>query len=214
MLFEVPPENPVPQEPEEPEPIPPEPGSDIHADAELFLPPVTYVGHPALAEDNSVFWVEGEAWSAARAYSEGKADNRFTSGGGSVKRISSTRATVTYSAPGDYDVTLRVTPEGGSAVYDTKSIQVLDTPAIIYNLTGPLKQNRKNTLHISVAKNPGVDLTALWVKLEHPATGESVTLHHRMGAGENNAAEGPTIKTRPIEALASDSYFINCRGIS
>lgn len=211
MLFEVPPENPVPQEPEEPEPIPPEPGSDIHADAELFLPPVTYVGHPALAEDNSVFWVEGEAWSAARAYSEGKADNRFTSGGGSVKRISSTRATVTYSAPGDYDVTLRVTPEGGSAVYDTKSIQVLDTPAIIYNLTGPLKQNRKNTLHISVAKNPGVDLTALWVKLEHPATGESVTLHHRMGAGENNAAEGPTIKTRPIEALASDSYFINCR---
>lgn len=214
VLYEVPPaapEEPAPPDPEEPEPLPSEPGMDVSVEAELFLPPVTYVGHPALAEDYSVFWVDGEPWSAARAYSEGKADNRFTSAGGSVKRISDTRATVTYSAPGDYDVTLRVTPKGGSAVYDTKSIEVLDTPAIIHNLTGPLKQNRKNTIHISVAKNPGVDLTTLWVKLEHPATGESVTLHHKMGAGVNSSAEGQTIKARAIEALASDSYFINCR---
>ncbi len=213
MLFEVPPENPAPpEEPDDPPILPPEPepGIEISVNPELSLPPTTYAGHPTLAEDSSVFLVGEELWSAARAYAEGKATNRFTAADSTTKRISDTRATVTYQTPGDYSVKLRVTPEGGNEASVTKPIQVLPTPTILHNLTGPLKQNRKTTLHIAVAKNPGVDLASLRVELEHPDTGETISLHHNMGSSENSFSNSATIKTRPIQAQASDEFYFNC----
>ncbi|MFA7660581.1 MAG: hypothetical protein WCX60_05235, partial [Anaerovoracaceae bacterium] len=214
MLFEVPPENPEPpEEPEDPPILPPEPepGIEISVNPELSLPPTTYVGHPALAEDSSVFLVDDEPWSATRTYAEGKANNSFTAPGGRIKRISKVRATVTYQTQGIKQVTLKVTPQGSNTVSVTKPIQVMDTPTIMHNLTGPMKQNRKTTLHMTIAKNPDVELETLWVRLEHPDTGEKVTLHHNIVSGNNNFNNGDTIKTRPIEAQASDEFFLNCR---
>lgn len=214
MLFEVPPEKPeLPEGPEEPSTPPPqpEPGVEISVNPELSLPPTTYVGHPALAEDFSVFLVDEEPWSAPRTYAEGKATNSFTAPGGHVKRISEIRATITYQTPGSKQVTLKVTPRGGSTASVSKPIQVMDTPSIIHQLTGPLKQNRKTTLHITIAKNPDVELATLWIRLEHPETGEKVTLHHDLVSGNNNLSNGETIKTRPIFEQDSNEYFLNCR---
>ncbi len=213
-LYEVPPEvveDPgVPEEePEMPPPLP-EPGEEISVSPTLALPPVTYVGHPVLAEDYSVFFVGEETWSAARAYAEGMATNRFTASGGSASKLSHTKARIVYQSEGSYSVVLRVTPQNGSPISVAEPIQVMKTPDILHGLTGTLKQNRKMTLNISVAQNPDHKIKTLWIKLEHPETGETVTLRHNIG-GQNILDNGPTIKTRPIEPLDSSEYFLNCR---
>jgi hypothetical protein len=215
VWYEVPSEDEIPDIPELPDPeepvIPePEPGSSVSAACSLHLPTVTYKGHPTIAEDNSTFLVDGEQYSALTAYAKGYASNTFKSNDASVRKISDTRARVTFSTTGMKSVTLTVKPKGGTQVSDTKSIEVRKTPTIIHNVTGPLKQNRKNTLNVQVAKNPSASLVELWIKIEHPETGESVTLKHNFNGTPNTLSNGETIKTRPIVEGESDELFFNC----
>ncbi|MDD2215518.1 MAG: hypothetical protein PHE41_02985, partial [Eubacteriales bacterium] len=205
-----------PPDPEEPviPPPEPEPEYDISVNCALGLPAVTYTGHPALAEDRSVFLVDGEAYSARRTYEEGLASNVFstTYSSGSVRRISKTQAEVKFSQPGNFQVELAVTPRGGVKKTDTKSIEVKKTPTILHTLTGTQKQNRKQVLNLQVAKHPESSLTDFWVKLDRLDTEETVTLHHKPGVEANTFSNSETIKTRPIERLStSDMYFENCR---
>ncbi|GAB1475768.1 hypothetical protein MASR2M70_06000 [Bacillota bacterium] len=200
-------------EPEVPVIPPPPPGPNITVNCQLGLPAVTYAGHPALASDYSVFNVDGESWSAARTYSEGRARNRFRAMGesGSARKIASTSAEVTFMDPGRYSVELEVTPDGGSSATDVKSIEVKPTPTIIHALTGTQKQNRKQVINLKIAKNPASTLTEFWVKLEYLDKGESVTLHHK-AAGGNTLSNSAHIKTRAIEKLpASDMYYEYCK---
>lgn len=197
----------------EPEPVT-EPGITVGAACTLGLPAFTYEGHPALAEDMSVYYFDGEAYSARRAYDENLAQNRFSIAEGgphSLTRISSTRAEATFSNAGIYHVELKITPEGGSPLYDTKPIEVRNTPFIQHSLTGVQKQNRKQVVNLQIAVHPDYPLTELRVNLSCPGTGESVTLSHSFGKEENQLKNGTTIKTRPIEQLDLNAFFHNCK---
>ncbi len=222
VKFIVPPEiESTPDEPEDPDPEqeepvapPPLPGSDINVNCVLGLPPITYTGHPALASDQSVFLVGDQGCSAERAYSERLASNSFQiiDGGGIVQRISNTKAEVRFNQKGNYQVKLSVTPDGGERAFDVKPIEVKPTPAIMHGLGGTQKQNRKQVINIKIAKHPESTLTDFWVKIDYIDKDESVTLHNRMGAGENTLSNSTNIKTRPIVRLAgSDEYYECCR---
>lgn len=205
-----------PEEPEVTEPIPPpeEPEESVGAACALGLPAFTYEGHPALAEDLSTFTVDGELYSARRAYEENLADNRFSiveGGPNTLSRLSTTRAEATFSLAGQYHVELRVTPDGASSLYDTKPIEVRSTPTILHSLTGARKQNRKQVLNLQVATHPDYPLTEFWVELFNQETGESATLVHNLGAKTNTLQNSTTIKTRPIEGLNSNAFFQNCK---
>ena len=200
-----------------PAPVVPDP--EITADAKLSLATRTYCGHLAPAADVSSFTVDGKACSAAYVYANNLADNSFYAEEGQTRRISKTQATVCFGKPGTYDVTLTVSPNGGNDDEDTQSIEVLPTPTILHSLTGTQKENRKQVLNLQVATNPNDPLTELSVTLGHVITGgggsettdESVTLVNLLGKGMNTLANSATIKTRAIEAQASDQYFTNCK---
>lgn len=129
----------------------------VEGTAILELPPYTYEGHPALADDLSEFIVNNVHYSARRAYEEGVASNRFlpvpSSAGRAVKE-SLTSANVTFSKRGNYQVTLEVKTADGKTLTDTKPIEVRKTPCIADRLGGFQKENRKQILNISVAIYP------------------------------------------------------------
>ena len=225
VTFVIPdPEDPLPPGPSDPtdpdpdleEPVVPipEPGPEVTVNCVLGMQEVTYTGHPALAQDYSVYNVDGEAFSAQRAYSEHHASNSFRimGGGGSIRKITSVRAEATFENAGNYQVQLTASPNGGPDAFDVKPVEVKPTPAILHSLTGAQKQNRKQVINLKVAKHPDSTLTSFWVKIERLDTGEAVTLHNRMGAGANTLSNSATIKTRPIERLTlSDQYFEYCK---
>ncbi|MBR7148703.1 MAG: hypothetical protein IKD13_07705, partial [Firmicutes bacterium] len=201
----------------EEEPEEPIEGAEVMMDVELGLPMTTYVGHPVTATDRSAFHVNGEARSATRVYAEGLASNSFSviSGDGSIRKNSSipTKAQATFTGEGNAAVRLTVSTQDGGTGYDTKSIEVLETPHIEHNLNGVQKQNRKQVLNLWVATDPKRPLEEFWVELRDAATGESVTLVHHVGTEvgmENTLVNSDMIKTRPIRGLASDMYFTNC----
>jgi len=206
-------EDTAPEAPEEPEQA-----SEITVDVELGAPAQTYVGHPTALTDRSVFVVDGEPRSATRVYADGLATSRFRllSGSGTIRKSSSvpTRAEAVFQSPGDRTVQLTVTPEGGSSASDTKTIEVLDVPAIGHSLTGTQKENRKQVLHLWVATHPDRPLEELTVTLQDTVSGENVTLEHHVGsqAGMTNTLQNSNIiKTRPIQGQESDELFTNCQ---
>ncbi len=188
---------------------------DIDATAVLSLPPTTYIGHPVTATDQSTFTVDGEFYSAVRAYQEKIATNRFSiveSGAGSISKKTNLTAQAVFREKGTYNVRLRVTPKGSSTdLYDVKPIEVLKTPTVIVQLLGTQKQNRKQILNVSVATNPDNPLKELYVELHQPDSGEVVKLIHHLDGTENTLQNSGLIKTRPIEGLPSNEYFTNCK---
>lgn len=192
--------------------VPPE----VKAQAILALPTHTYEGHPVTAVDKSHFTVDGERFSADRAYAEKYADNSFhivESGAGTIRRSpdKQTEAVAVFPRKGSYNVKLRVTPTGGSSLYDTKPIEVRKTPTVVASLGGTQKQNRKQTLDIRVATNPDNPLETLYVELTHKETGGKVRLTHNLDGRENQLINTDMIKTRAIIGESSDEYWTNCR---
>lgn len=221
VRFIVPPEedppdpDPGPIEPGGEEPVtPPDPSVDVSINCVLGLPSETYTGHPALAQDYSLYNVDGDIYSSTRAYAEGIASNSFTSTGGSVSRVagSDTRANVIFNNQGRYNVKLTVNPKAGDTASDIKAIDVYPTPKIIHKLTGTQKQNRKQVLNLSVAKHPLSSLTDFWVRIECLDWDEGVTLHNKIATGANTLSNSERIKTRPIERNPdSDKYYEHCK---
>jgi hypothetical protein len=207
-------------------PDPPEPPgvTDISGEADLILPPYTFEGHPTLAEDASSLLVDGEGYSAARAYAEGLASNRFSvleHDAARVVRIKSTAAEMTFDNPGTYTGRLEVNPDGGEELSDQESIQVLETPAIKETLSGVQKDNRKQILTIAIALNPAYPLEDFYLEIEQieglmagsPPIGDPVNnrIHLSREETQQNSA---LIKTRLlIEAIqieggeGDDPYF-------
>ncbi len=207
----------LPEIPEEPE-IPPEEITDVEVQAQLSLPKTTYEGHPTIATDSSAFTVNGEYRSATRVYAEGLASNRFriVDGGGTIRKSGAvpTKAEAVFPRAGTYSVTLTVSPKGASSASDTKSIQVLKTPAIAHSLSGAQKENRRQVLTMWIASRPDRPLKKVWAEIRDVKSGETVKLIHHVGAesGTANALQNSAlIKTRPIEGLESDGYFTNCQ---
>jgi len=213
--IELPEEEPV--LPEEEPPLP----KLMQGQTVLDLPQKTYEGHTVEAMDMSQFMVDGEAYSARRLYEEDLASNSFSIPkyvSGSVHRTGLTTSDVTIDKTGFYPVTLRVDAETGgefttsSKLTDTKSIEVMETPAILENLAGVQKKNRKQILNITVATSPKYPLTELWVELERCDGAEKVKLEHvYTGQGfdetKNTVINSELIKTRAIDQTEADQYF-------
>ncbi|MEA4987918.1 MAG: hypothetical protein VB095_07645, partial [Anaerovorax sp.] len=190
-------------------------GSVVDATVILSLPEFTYEGHPVIAEDESTYVVDGEDYSALRAYEEGKASNRFSileSGAGSIRKNSTPiYATATFPNKGYYNVQLKISPKNSGSLYDVKPIEVLKTPTVLARLGGTQKQNRKQVLNIQVATNPQSPLKRVWAEVTNLETGETVHLDHNIDEKENELDNTDGIKTRPIEKLESDQYWTNCQ---
>lgn len=169
-------------------------GREVDATAILDLPTHTYEGHPTIATDLSEFEVDGTFYSARRAYEEKIATNRFTplpGGAGTAIKDTLTTAYVTFPRRGQYSVRLDVDTADGKRLSDTKPIEVLRTPYIIDNLGGIQKQNRKQTLNISVATSPDQPVTDYYIQLKDMKSGQVITL-----TKDQRQANNATIKTR------------------
>jgi|GEM_PF-2724655 len=176
-------------------------GRSIEGQATLSLQPETYEGHPAWAVDESRFRVDGTDYTARRAYEEGVAVNRFGAPytGASIRRQNSTEAEVTFQNRGSYRVNLEVDLANGTTLQDSKPILVHKTPAILDSLGGIQKQNRKQTLTISVATHPSHPLADYQVELTDLETGEVMFLNP-----ENLTNNTERIKGRPLQVGDSD----------
>ena len=181
-------------------------GREVNGKAILELPEYTYEGHPALAKDVSVFTVNGVNYSARRAYEEGVADNDFMPLpylAGSASKKTLTTADVVFPRRGNYNVKLEVNTVSGNTLSDTKPIEVRKTPYIIDSLGGFQKENRKQSLSLSVATYPGKPIIDYYIKLKDMVTGQEITLT-KDAPQLNNA----TIKTRTI-TNSGDTYWTN-----
>ncbi len=204
--------------PESEEPIVPK---IMEGEAILDLPKKTYEGHTVEAMDMSQFTVDGVNYSARRLYEEGLASNSFSvpkSTAGSAVKTSLTSADITFDNAGTYPVTLKINSGAGaefsssSRLSDSKSIEVMKTPAILGNLAGVQKKNRKQILNITVATNPMYPLTELWVELEKSDGTEKVRLDHTYAdAGFKDTlnvnVNSDMIKTRAIDQTEADECF-------
>ncbi|MBK5247499.1 MAG: hypothetical protein JJE49_09575, partial [Peptostreptococcaceae bacterium] len=156
-------------------------------------------GHSAWAVDETTFTVDGENYSASRAYEEKIATNSFraqSGSGGSVQRKNPTEATVTFPTRGFYQVELEVDLANDMTLKDTKPIEVKKTPAILDSLGGFQKQNRKQILTAVVATTPGKPIMDYYIELIDKETGEKITLSKEVPQRNNT-----TIKTREIKTL-------------
>ncbi len=188
-------------EPEEPVVVPPE----VTGEAVLNLPEFTYEGHPADALDYSEFQVDGEYFSASRAYRQGIARNSYQAQGGTVKKCGYD-AQVTFPEKGIYPVSLRVSLLAtGERLWDTKSIEVRKTPYIEGGLFGVQKQNRAQNLHFSIATYPGKPVTAWKAVIRDEEGGEVCCLTGENG--ESPGFSGSCIKTRSGKLQADNQYF-------
>lgn len=203
---EDPDDPPGPDDPDDPDPPqPPKPPvpTPCAVTAELFLQGTTYEGHPVPASDWSVIEYGDASYSAARAYAQGIATNRFSAPGGSLRKIYTTEAEITYETAGTYFVTLTVTPETGTPGVDVKSVNVLRTPSASATISGAQKQNRRQTLSVRIAQDPNNPVTAVRITIKEPLSGESITVSGS-GAPENSAH----IKYRSRRDEGSDAYFL------
>jgi len=184
-------------------PAPPAVPTPCAVTAELYLQGEAYEGHPVPASDWSVIEYGDQSYSAARAYAEHIASNSFKAPGGSLRKIYSTEAEITYSTAGTYFVTLTVTPETGYPASDVKSVNVLRTPSVAATVSGSQKQNRKQTLSVRVAQDPANPVQAVRITLTEPLSGESIVVTGS-GAPQNT----DNIKYRSLRDEGSDQYFL------
>ena len=195
---------------EEEEPV--EPVLDITGEAHLNLPEWTYEGHTVEAWDTSLFTVDGEGYSAYRMYQEALANNAFLPAGAAANnRTGLTTADLTFNKIGTFPVTLKVTAKTGADFRDTKNIEVRKTPTIIAALGGVQKENRKQTLNVTIATAPLFPLKTLQIEVSRESTGECVHLFHLVEGSENQLVNSNGIKTRPIQLISWDPYFTQVR---
>jgi hypothetical protein len=181
---------------------------DIALYAQLGLPDTTYEGHPTLASDMSEYTVDGEPFSAARAYAERIASNTFSftpASGASSKTLSTTQREITWPTAGHYEVTLKISSaEAGKSASDTGAIEVLNTPAIAAQLGGTQKENRKQIISARIAVNPLYPLKSARIEIKDARTGEAVSL-----VEGGNASNSANIKSRPMLSDRSGKCFVD-----
>lgn len=167
---------------------------DATLDLDWSLPSSVYEGHPALAEDRSEFTEEDLETGRTNYYTIYEAGSHSfrvnPNSNYTQTRIDRADTEFRFSVPGTYDVTIN---ESFRSLHDsdTKSIDVLRTPAISHNLGGYQKQNRKEIITADIALNPNYPLDTWWVRIKDKATGEETILEEGHLSGET-----ANIKTR------------------
>ncbi len=167
---------------------------DATLNLDWSLPSSVYEGHPALAEDRSEFTEEDLETGRTNYYTIYEAGSHSfrvnPNSNYTQTRIDRADTEFRFSVPGTYDVTIN---ESFRSLHDsdTKSIDVLRTPAISHNLGGYQKQNRKEIITADIALNPNYPLDTWWVRIKDKATGEETILEEGHLSGET-----ANIKTR------------------
>lgn len=202
-----------PDDPGDPtDPALPAEGDDITGvDAILDLPSVAYAGHDVEARDCSWYEVDGKSINAARAAELGLGKSNFTivqKGVGSIRKSGKTGAIAVFSKSGTYQVKLTATASNGLKDTDTQSIKILKTPAILEDLGGVQKENRKQKLLITVAQDPKNPVDQLSVKLTDAASGESISVEKVFSGAEKAPVNSAHIKYRSLLDTGSDAYFL------
>ena len=188
-----------------------EPGKITGVQAILDLPEKAYTGHDVPAGDISLYTVGNETMTAARALELGLGKNSFSlmqSGAGSIRKSGKTGAIAVFSKPGTFQVKLTATAENGLKDDDIKSIRILKTPAILEDLGGVQKENRKQKLVITVAQDPRHPVNELTIVLTDKASGESIRVSKVFGAAEAAPSNAAHIKYRKLFDCGSDACFI------
>ncbi|NMA93671.1 MAG: hypothetical protein GX975_03310, partial [Clostridiales bacterium] len=182
--------------------------------AKLSLPARTYVGHPTIVSDYSTYTYGEDIYGAARAAAMGLGSGEFSlvqAGSGSIVKCGASDAIAKLIRPGACSVKLTHTARSGEQDSDTKSIEVLRTPSVSANLGGVQKENRKQSLQISVAQNPESPVISLRVLVFEPSSGESVRIDKVFSGAEEPPNNSEHIKYRSIYDCGSDEYFLRLK---
>ncbi len=183
----------------------------ISLEAQLSLPERTYVGHPTVATDYSVYRYGEEVYAVARAAALGLGSGEFSllqPDRGNIVKSTVTKAIATFTRSGSCSVKLTHTAKGGEQDSDIKSIEVLRTPSVSVNLGGVQKENRKQSLQIRVAQNPESPVCSLSIVISETSSGESVRINKVFSGVENAPNNSAHIKYRSIYDCGSDKYFL------
>ena len=188
-----------------------EPGKVSAVDACLELPDKAYAGHDVPAKDCSTYTVDGERMTAARAAELGLGKSSFTivqKGVGSIRKSGKTGAIAVFDKPGTFSVKLTATADNGLKGTDTKSIRILKTPAILEDIGGVQKENRKQKLIVTVAQDPRHPVNELTIRLTEPESGESISVSKVFGGAENAPDNATHLKYRSLFDCGSDAYYL------
>ena len=187
-----------------------DPGSVRSLKASLDLPEKSYVGHDVAAKDCSIYETDGAVMNAARAAELGLGSSSFTivqKGAGSIRKSGKTGAIAVFDKTGTFQVKLTATA-GSLSDTDTKSITILKTPAVLADLGGVQKENRKQTLTVTVAQDPRHPVNELTILLTDKASGESISVSKAFGGAERAPVNSSHIKYRSLSDGGSDPYFL------
>ena len=188
-----------------------DPNSVTSVQACLELPQTAYTGHDVAARDESTYVVDGQTIGAGRAIELGLGHNSFSivqSSAGHIRKTGRTGAIAVFDRPGTFQVKLTETAEGGLKSTDTKSIRILQTPAVLADLGGVQKENRKQSLIVTVAQDPRHPVDELTIVLKDQASGESVSVSKVFGSEEAAPANSAHIKLRSLRDAGSDAYYL------
>ncbi|MCF0151684.1 MAG: PKD domain-containing protein, partial [Firmicutes bacterium] len=207
----TPPDPSDPGDPSAPaDPDAPAPEDDLWAVmAQLDLPAVSYEGHEVLADDDSRIEKNGEPVNLTWAYAQGDAENTFSAPGASYSsRQGYLTDKLIYDKAGTYPVTLRVTA-GDASDSDTKNIEIRATPSIQAILGGVQKENRKQTLDVTVAQSPLHPIESLHICIRDRQTGEAITAV-RTGRDPSSSVQlSEHIKCRSLADTGSTDYMLS-----
>ena len=188
-----------------------DPSDPASLKASLELPAQSYVGHDVPAKDASIYEVDGKTIHAARAAELGLGTSSFSlvqKGVGSLRKSGKTGAVAVFNQPGTYQVKLTATASNGMQDADTRSIQILKTPAILEDLGGVQKENRKQSLIVTVAQDPRHPVCELSIRLTETQSGESITVFRVFGGEQNKPQNTEHIKYRSLSDGASDALYL------
>lgn len=151
-------------------------GRTVSGQAILEVDPIiTYEGHPVDAKDCSAFEVNGEMYSAERAYKEGIARNSYSTINGKIRK-DGYNAIVTFPKRGYYPVDLYVSLKNGERLQDSKTVEVRKTPYVIDSLGGYQKQNRKQILTFDIATYPDKPIEYYDITIKDLTSNEIISL--------------------------------------
>ncbi len=177
-------------------------GRTVSGQAILEVDPIiTYEGHPVDAKDCSAFEVNGEMYSAERAYKEGIARNSYSTINGKIRK-DGYNAIVTFPKRGYYPVDLYVSLKNGERLQDSKTVEVRKTPYVIDSLGGYQKQNRKQILTFDIATYPDKPIEYYDITIKDLTSNEIISL--TKNAPQKN---GACIKTRTVKTNIKDKYW-------
>ncbi len=182
------------------------------ATAKIEQPNSGYEGYWYSVKNRNSFKFDGSTYNAQQASDLGVGSSDFEIQDNSQYPLESslyhtrnynsdTGFDIRYMQPGLYKNTIYAFPRNGTAVSDTRGIQIMRCPAIIASVDGTKKSNRKMTLDFSkTVAHPDYPLVSgkTYAMIEDTVTGEKVTCTNASNPDSTN------IKTNALSGNKMD----------